>query len=134
MIRRKQKSTRFTVIKSLPAICIHFLVIVGLALLSSGLAFAQATTGTITGVVTDSTGAVIPNANVTIQDLDRGASVDTTTNDQGLFTRTQLANGRYSVNVAAQGFKGSKQNNIIVNVDRETRIDVTLQPGEAQES
>jgi hypothetical protein len=108
------------------------------AALLSGLcaigAHAQATSGTITGVVSDATGAVIPNATVTINDMDRGSSVTTTTNDQGLFTRTQLANGRYSLSVAASGFKVTQQDNVVVNVDRETRIDVTLQPGPAQEA
>src|SRR4051794_33054719 len=49
-------------------------------LLISSTAMAQATSGTLTGVVTDPSGAVVPNASVTITDADRGSSVNTTTN------------------------------------------------------
>ncbi|HVZ15986.1 MAG TPA: carboxypeptidase-like regulatory domain-containing protein, partial [Terriglobales bacterium] len=95
---------------------------------------AQATSGTLTGVVTDPSGAVIPNATVTITDTLHGNSITTTSNAQGLFTRTQLANSRYNVSVSAPGFGTSQQNDIVVNVDRETRINVTLQPGNVQQS
>ncbi len=111
------------------------------AILSMGLIFsasqnalAQATSGTLTGLVTDPTGAVVPNATVTITDTQRGSSITTTTNPQGMFSRTQLANGIYEVKVDAQGFKTTQQNGIAVNVDRETRITVPLQTGEVQQS
>ncbi len=97
-------------------------------------AFAQATSGTLTGQVTDPTGAVIPNANITITDTLHGTSVTTTTNGQGLFTRTQLPNSTYNVSVNAQGFQPTQQNNIVVQVDRETRINVTLALGGASQT
>src|ERR1041385_5147893 len=68
----------------------------------SGIAVAQATSGTLTGVVTDPTGAVIPNAAVTITDTQHGSSVSTTTNAAGIFSRTQLANSTYNVSISAQ--------------------------------
>ncbi|HLV88604.1 MAG TPA: TonB-dependent receptor [Candidatus Sulfotelmatobacter sp.] len=94
----------------------------------------QATSGTITGLVTDPTGAVVPNASVTIRDVARGSSVTTTTNGQGSFTRTQLANGTYNVTVAASGFQPTQQNDIVVDVDRETRVNVTLSLGSASQT
>jgi outer membrane receptor protein involved in Fe transport len=93
---------------------------------ASQSAFGQATSGTLTGQVTDPSGAVIPNAAVTITDTQHGTSVTTTTNPQGLFTRTQLANSTYNVSVSATGFQATQQNNVVVDVDRETRINVTL--------
>lgn len=97
-------------------------------------AFGQATSGTLTGTVTDPSGAVIPNATVTISDTQRGSSVTATTNGQGLFTRTQLANGTYNVTVTAQGFQSTQANNIVVDVDRETRINVTMPLGGAAQT
>src|SRR5206468_3085661 len=104
------------------------------AFLSAPQGFAQATSGTLTGQVIDPSGAVIPNASVTITDVQHGSAVTTTTNGQGLFTRTQLANGTYNVSVSAQGFQPVQQNNIVVDVDRETRINVTLQLGGASQT
>lgn len=97
-------------------------------------ALAQATSGTLTGVVTDPTGAVIPNAQVKITDTQHGSSVTAMTNGDGLFTRTQLANSTYNVSVNAQGFQPTQQNNIVVDVDRETRINVTMQLGSASQT
>src|SRR3954447_14559916 len=113
-----------------------FLAIVALTSLCllCQMSWAQATSGTLTGVVSDPSGTVIPNANVTITDVQHGSSVTATTNDQGLFTRTQLANGTYNVSVEAQGFQSTQQNNIVVDVDRETRINVTLGLGGASQT
>lgn len=108
-----------------------FAILSLLSLLSSK-AWSQATSGTLTGQVTDPTGAVIPNATVTITDTQHGSSVTTTTNAEGLFTRTQLANSTYNVGVSATGFQPTQQNNIVVDVDRETRINVTMQLGGTQ--
>jgi hypothetical protein len=114
---------------------VFFVAVLAIASVSalSRTAAAQATSGTLTGVVTDPTGAVVPNANVTITDTQHGSSVTTTTNSEGIFTRTQLANSMYNVSVAAQGFQTSQQNGIVVNIDRETRIDVSLRPGQVQD-
>jgi len=109
-------------------------VAVALLLTISGTATAQATSGTMTGVVTDPSGAVVPNANVIITDTQHGSSVTTTTNAEGLFTRTQLANSTYDVKVSASGFQTTQQNGILVNIDRETRINVTLRPGQVQQA
>src|SRR5215471_6274315 len=96
--------------------------------------FAQATSGTLTGTVTDQTGAVVPNATVTITDTLHGSSVNTTTNGQGLFTRTQLANGTYNLAISASGFEAVRQNGVVVDVDRETRLNITMRPGGTQQT
>lgn len=115
------------------AACIVF-TLIGILLVGDQRAFAQATSGSINGAVVDPSGAVIPNATVTITDLDRGGAVTTTTNAQGLYNRTQLANGRYSVAASASGFQTVQQNNIIVNVDRGTQVNFTLKTGQVQQS
>lgn len=119
--------------KTLNVLLYAFLV-VALLFTMSGIAAAQATSGTLTGVITDPTGALVPNANVVITDTQHGSSVTTTTNAQGFFTRTQLANSTYNLQISAPGFQTTQQNGIVVNIDRETRVDVTLQTGQVQQS
>jgi outer membrane receptor protein involved in Fe transport len=126
----RQQSSHHFVVRAV----VMFLALVATLFIISSNGWAQATSGTLTGEVTDPSGAVIPNATVTISDVQRGSSVTTTSNAQGLFTRTQLANGLYNVSVAASGFNTSQQNNVVVNVDRETRINVSLQPGNVQQT
>src|ERR1700676_2157058 len=89
---------------------------------------AQATFGNITGTVTDASGAVVPNAPVSIKDLERGVTIDTKTNGDGNFTQTHLLAGRYEVIVKAPGF-GLFDVTGVVQVDTTTRIDATLQVG-----
>jgi hypothetical protein len=99
---------------------------------SSG--FAQATSGGLSGFVRDPAGAAVPSAQVTITDLDRGAVYTVVTTSDGQYSRSQLPNGRYNVQITAKGFKTALQKDIIVDIDRDTRMNVTLQPGEVQES
>jgi hypothetical protein len=68
------------------------------------------TSGDITGIVTDPSGAVVPNANVTLKNRDTGATQTRTTNAQGVY-RFQLLNpGQYTVTASAPGFQTISQN------------------------
>src|SRR5215467_2144220 len=107
---------------------------VSLLLLIAQVVWSQATSGTLTGQVLDPTGAVIPDASVTVTDTQHGTSLTVATNGEGLFTRTQLANSTYNIKVSATGFKPTQQDNIVVEVDRETRISITMQVGQASET
>src|SRR5579872_5052549 len=69
-------------------------------------ALAQATSGNIAGVVTDSTGAVLPNANITVTNLDTGIQSTSKTNANGEYLVSNLLPGRYKLNVAGGGLKG----------------------------
>src|SRR5512147_2754984 len=107
----------------IPWVNVSNLIIVvtcALLLMTPMRGFAQATSGTLSGTVTDPSGAVVPNATVTITDADRGSTLTITTNGEGFFSRTQLPNGRYNLKVTASGFKAAEQKDIIVNIDRET--------------
>lgn len=85
-----------------------FALIIGL-LLSTCAANAQRITGDIAGDVTDSTGAVVPNASVTAVNTDTGLSRSTTTNNAGNYRIPELPIGPYKVTVTAPGFKTSAQ-------------------------
>src|SRR5438876_9203553 len=109
---------------------LRLVLYVSFVLLFCGTLFGQATSGGIFGTVTDPTGAVIAQAKVTLTDVSKGVTVTTTTNESGNYTQTHLTVGTYKVTVEATGFKTSIQENVPVNVDANTRVDVALQVGD----
>ncbi len=107
---------------------------IGFTLLGAGLLVGQGTTGTITGLVTDPTGAVVPNANVTIINEAKGARYDLRTNSAGVYYATSLLPGTYSIQVSASGFKNYENRNVTLTVDQTLRVDVTLEVGAATQT
>ena len=101
-------------------------------LAAAGL-LAQITTTTISGVVTDSTGAGIPNAQVTVSNTGTGAGHTVTTNVSGAYRVDLLPAGEYEVEVSASGFKKSKQTGIVLEVNRAARVDAALSIGSVNE-
>jgi len=95
---------------------------------------AQVSSSTITGTVQDSSGAVIPNAKVTITQQARAESRDVATNDRGEFSAPNLQIGQYSVTVTVPGFKTQVFNDIVLAIDKVLNLPVTLQPGVVTES
>lgn len=94
-------------------------------LLGIGQVFAQAGGGTITGIVTDSNGAVIPNATVKLISLDRGTELTTTASSDGIYTFTTLEPGKYSVSASGGSFAEQKLE-VEVQVGRTTDANFTL--------
>src|ERR1700761_2908252 len=90
---------------------------------------AQNTTGTITGRLTDTTGAVIAGAKVTVKNLGTSEVRTLTTGASGDFTATLLLPGRYSVTAEHSGFKTAIRNDITLEVDQTGRADLTLDVG-----
>ena len=111
-------------------------IILALGLVVCGVieARAQAVYGSIVGTVADSTGAMVSGAKVTITDLGRDVTNETSTNDSGLFTQRFLIVGRYRIRVEAPGFKSFVQENVGVSVDTETRVDIQLQVGDVSQT
>src|SRR3954447_19114003 len=79
---------------------------------------AQVASSTITGTVQDTSGAVIPNAKVTITEQSRAASREVTTNDRGEFSAPNLQIGQYTVTVTVPGFTTQIFNDIVLVVDK----------------
>jgi outer membrane receptor protein involved in Fe transport len=110
------------------------LVIFSLALFAGTSGFAQTFRGTILGSVTDSSGAAVPGATVTVKNADTGLVRTVTTSDDGGYAAPELPIGTYSVSVEKAGFKLGVVTGIKVEVSSERRADVTLQPGQLAQS
>ncbi len=93
---------------------------------STGIAFAQADEGSISGTVRDTTGAVVPGAKVTLSDVATGFAVTETTDASGNYTATPLKLGVYTVKVEAKGFAPVTQDNVQVNVSTVTTADLQV--------
>jgi hypothetical protein len=105
-----------------------------LVLVRPGPAAAQVTSATILGAVTDKSGAVIPNAQVTATNLDTNFSRSATTNERGQYSITPLPVGTYRVEVTAPGLKKFVQTGIILDVNRSARVDPVLEVGPLEET
>ncbi len=114
----------------MPSLFRHILVV---ALLTAAMAFGQAVSGNISGTVVDPSGAVVPNASITITDLDRGTVYNATSSSDGNFSQTHLLAGHYQVKVTSPGF-GAFTANATVQVDATTPVDVKLSPANVQTS
>jgi hypothetical protein len=97
-------------------------------------ATAQILYGSIVGNVTDSTGAAIPGASVSITNTGTGNVRETTTNAVGAYTVPTLQAGSYSVKVTAQGFRPAEVQNVTVTINTVTRTNLSLELGQVTES
>lgn len=93
--------------------------------------FSQTETGAITGTVVDPTGAVVPKAAVTATSTTTGAVRSTETNDNGLYTITNLQPGSYELKIKASGFRAHLQR-IQVAVGSRVSADARLQTGSSE--
>ena len=92
-------------------------------------ALGQATTGSVTGTVTDPQGAVVSGAIVTAVNTATGAERSATANDSGTFDIQALQPGTYSVSVEAKGFKKAVSRGIIVSVNVSTQVTIQMEIG-----
>jgi len=88
-------------------------------------------TGTITGTVTDSTGAVVPKIGIVITDTDTGVTRETTTTDAGSYVATFLQPGHYEVMVSGAGFGKFDRKNLTLTVGQTLTVDASLTVGAA---
>ncbi len=97
-------------------------------------ASAQAVYGSIYGTVTDSSGAAIPGATVTVTDETKGTTVTTKSNESGSYTVEHLIPDVYSVKVEMQGFKSYETHHLGVLADTSPKVDAPLQAGGGAET
>src|SRR5947209_7157122 len=96
-------------------------------------AFAQ-DRGTITGTVTDSTGAAVPAAKLTLQNPATGLAQSLLSGNDGAFRFLSLPAGRYNVSTEKPGFRKTEVSDVRVDVNTDTRLDLKLQLGTVQET
>ncbi len=103
-------------------------------ILLSGIAHAQLTTATLTGTITDPTGAVVPGAHVTVVNEDTGFTSKAASNGSGAYRIDLLPIGKYAMTVQAPGFKKFVQSNITLNVNEQASVGAVLQLGGSDET
>src|SRR3974377_517907 len=103
-------------------------------ILASMHAFGQGgSNGRILGEVTDQSGGVVHGATVSVIDNQRGTTRTLTTDDAGAYNAPELLPGTYVVRAQFAGFKETERQNIVVEVAKEYRVDLVLEPGGSSE-
>src|SRR5215469_11788514 len=95
--------------------------------------FGQAISGSITGVVTDASGRVLPAAKVDVVGVETGVHYSGVTNEAGYFNIFNLNSGRYRVDISAAGFRSVTRNDVQVDIGAVVRLDFRLEVGNVQE-
>jgi outer membrane receptor protein involved in Fe transport len=111
-------------------IWVFFLTILLLAL--SGSLYAQTTTATLSGTVHDTSGAVIPEAKISVRNTSTDASRETTTDGGGRYYLTNLGPGEYEVRAERDGFK-TAQSNVTLTIGGAAILDLTLPVGDRRD-
>jgi len=133
-IPKTQESSTLTLPIPVPRIAFALaLAIMGLMLLAPRNASAQASAG-ITGTVTDTTGAVVRGAQVTITNESTGVTDHTVTESAGTYSFRGILPGKYTVAVDAPGFKKDVQKGVNVEVSTTDTVDLSLSAGAASET
>ncbi len=95
---------------------------------------AQTNQGSLTGHVVDSTGAVVPDAQVSVRNLDTGVASEVVSGDRGTFDVRALQLGTYDVSVIKPGFKTARYSKILIQLNSVSTLDVVLQVGGTSET
>jgi hypothetical protein len=110
-----------------------WLVSVLLTVAFAGLGSAQMSGGAISGTVSDQAAAIVPGAQVTVENTATGDMRHLTTSSTGLYSAANLPPGTYQISVTAPGFSRAIRNNVAVQVGSEIVVDIQLHVGQASE-
>src|SRR5581483_8213613 len=83
--------------------------------------------GTLTGTITDSSGAVVPGATITVTEVAAGAALVAISDGDGRYVVADLPAGRYELSVTLDGFKSIARSNLIVDPNRALHVDAVLE-------
>ena len=135
MMELKNGNCKDTTERGATQALVTFLAVCAVALSLSMLGFAQELAATLTGTVTDPSGAVVAGATVMVHSEDTGADLRTvTTSSSGNFNITNLPAGRYTVTVKNSGFQAYVAKDVILNVAEKHTLDVALITGKVTET
>lgn len=128
MVRERKTSKCLRVCAYIAVTCLCFFM------LQSRSAVAQVDEGAISGTVQDTSGAVVPNADVTLLNTDQGLTLQTKSSSSGFYTFSPVRIGHYTITVTAQGFAKTTQSNLTVSVAQNLLVNVQLKLGTATET
>src|SRR5437868_6574966 len=111
----------------------RLMVFVPIAVVAPLMMAQTSTTGAVTGVVTDPSGAVVPKADVQLTNADTNASDKQVSNDAGQFIFPSLTPRNYNITVKSAGFRTASLANLLVQVNKSTNITVGLEVGAGAE-
>jgi hypothetical protein len=117
--------------KRFAPVTIVFSLALFFALIPGAKICAQNSRGSITGQVTDPTGAIVPNASVTVTSTDTGAVTRVKTTGDGFYTAPALLPGGYRISVSAPGFQAFERTGVQLHTQENATINVKLQVGSA---
>ncbi len=108
-----------------------FVVLLAFVVLSVAVSLSAqtASTSTVTGTVSDKTGATVPNARVDLEDVDTKAKTSVTTGSDGGYTFPSVRPGNYSITVSGKGFRQSVVTGVRVEVGKSALVNVSLEVG-----
>jgi hypothetical protein len=115
----------------------HFQIVVLVAIFTLSISqcvHGQSTYGSITGLITDPTGAAVTDAQVTLTNVGTSEKKTQSTGADGFYSFVNLIPGQYRIDVEKQGFKHVTRQNVVVEVNQSARIDATLAIGQVSES
>ena len=95
--------------------------------------FAQVTGATMTGTVTDASGAVVPGAQISIKNTETGVTHDIVADSAGLYNAPNLNPGPYEVTVTATGFSTQVRSGLVLTVGAKQELNVTMQVGQVSQ-
>jgi hypothetical protein len=115
--------------KGIPIACVLLLVS-----LSSPVLYAQNVFASITGTISDESGAVVPRAKVSVVNTDTGLSREVTVDERGDYLLAQLPEGKYTLSAEIQGFRKEQRAGIVLQVNQRAREDIRLKVGAITET
>src|ERR1035437_6723401 len=105
-----------------------------LLLMTSAKGIAVAQNAQINGVITDSSGGLVPQATAAITNQDTAVKRTVTSNEDGYYLASALPIGAYKIIVSAKGFQPVSRDGVKLEVGQQLRLDFQLQPGNTQET
>lgn len=115
-------------------VCTRMLLALALLFGVASTGTAQETTGTITGTVTDETGAVLPGVTVLVKSIETGRSWESVSSETGTYAVTLLPVGTYEVSAELAGFRKTVRPGIELHVNDRLRVDLMLRAGNVTET
>ena len=119
------------------SLCYSLLVLLTIFLAANGMfqcAWAQEVTASITGTVTDPSGAAVAGAAVTATSVERGIVHSAVTNDSGLYLINQLPVGSYTMKIEKSGFASATKPPFVLTLNQVARVDIAMKVGQTSET